>query len=185
VDAGLDAHILEEPTSNQSQPPALLQQSISQPTTSLHSQSPQSSSDRLIFNTIPDPSSQESDPLEHKGWVKKHLIEVFLVRVDPIFKILHRPSITLHLIQGTSYLDYEPDHPAVEALSSAIYYVSVGSLSEEECASVFSCEKKSILPVFRSVTEKSLVRVGLVTTEDITVLQAFLLYLVGVYRNYG
>ncbi|PKS05100.1 hypothetical protein jhhlp_008467 [Lomentospora prolificans] len=139
--------------------------------------------DGLLFSVAHEPVTHSPDPLAGKQSARTQLVGIFLERVDPIFKILHRPSVTLHLIQSKSYLDYEPEHPAVVALDTAIFYCAICTMNEEECASALGSGKKALLPKFRSSAEIALIRVGLVSTKDITVLQAFLLFLVAT-RSY-
>jgi hypothetical protein len=109
---------------------------------------------------------------------QQSLAEVFLLRVDPVFKITHRPSVSLHLLGGKSYLDYETNHPAVDALDKAIYYSAVCCLCDAECSEIFKTPKSAVIFTFRQRSEKALATANLTTTDDITVLQAFLIYLV-------
>lgn len=110
--------------------------------------------------------------------VKSHLCQIFLRQVDPLFKVLHGPSLSAYLIEGKQYFDYEPGHPATEALAAAVYYAAACSLTEEQCLSIFGVKKEPVVARYRLASETSLIKAGFVTTNDLTVLQAYVLYLV-------
>ncbi|CAI4212006.1 unnamed protein product [Parascedosporium putredinis] len=134
--------------------------------------------DSLVFTAEPELQTPSPDPLEGRDWAKVQLVQIFLDRIDPVFKVLHRPSVSLHLIQGKSYLDYEPGHPTVVALDRAIFYAAACAMDESECVPVFDMGKRAAVAGLRVAIEAALARAGLLSTEDITVLQAFVLYLV-------
>jgi hypothetical protein len=106
------------------------------------------------------------------------LCEVYLRQVDPIIKILHRPSLAEFMVDGKPYLRYAHGHLAVEALSSAVCYAAINSMTEEQCQSMFHASKSAVVSDYRVACEGALERAGLITTNDVTVLQAFVLYLV-------
>jgi len=110
--------------------------------------------------------------------VCNRLCQVYLRQVDPIIKILHRPSLGRFLLDGNSYLGYEEGHFSVEALVSAVCYSAIGSMTEAQCQSMFHASKSNVGADYRVACERAVERAGLITTNDITVLQAFVLYLV-------
>ena len=123
------------------------------------------------------------------GWpddkqTQKHLCRIYLQYVDPIFKILHLPSVNAFLLEGKSYLDYETGHPAPMALASAVCYAAASSLSEEDCLSSFEMSKEQMCDLYQKQTEEKLHDADFITTNDLTVLQAYVLFLVGVYLTH-
>ncbi len=106
------------------------------------------------------------------------LCHVYLSQVDPIIKILHRPSLEKLLLHSGRYLAYPDGHASVEALSSAVLYSAASSMTEEQCRKLFQADKSSIVGSFRRACEVAIERSSVLTTRDITVLQAFVLYLV-------
>ena len=112
---------------------------------------------------------------------QKPLCHVYLQNVDPIIKVLHRPSIAKLMIQGEHYLGYPDDHISVQAIRAAVSYAAASSLSETQCWLMFHTEKSSLVSGCRKACEFAVERANLLTTRDITVLQAFVLYLVGFY----
>lgn len=106
------------------------------------------------------------------------LFEIYLRRIDPLFKVIHRPSLSTHLFKQQQYLNYTHGHPAIEALACSIEYAAVCSLTDEECFAVLGANKSSVISTYHMATELALSRAGLFTRNDVTVLQAFIIYLV-------
>ncbi|RFU28557.1 hypothetical protein B7463_g7777, partial [Scytalidium lignicola] len=107
------------------------------------------------------------------------LCQVYLDQVDPVFKILHRPSLRKLLQHDSTYLGYPEGHASVIALGAAVCYVATCSLSETQCRDMFQTSKAALVTQYRRACETALDRADVLVTEDITVLQTFVLYLVG------
>ncbi|KAJ5452943.1 Transcription factor [Penicillium cf. griseofulvum] len=134
----------------------------------------------LVSSESPDSSlnsPQANKPLNLQPQIRRRLCDIFFHNVDPLFKILHRPSIQAFLKDGKPYLDYEQDHQAPATLASAIYLCAVCTLNEVECQSMFNASKKIIVTEFQKETEVALARADFVTTNDLTVLQAYIISL--------
>lgn len=103
------------------------------------------------------------------------LWQIYLSNVDPLFKILHAPTIqnsVLGRIEKSSISRNE------QALFSSIYFVSVASLENDECHILLHEQRKTLLSRFKQATENALCAANVVTTDEIEVLAAFLLYLI-------
>jgi hypothetical protein len=122
-------------------------------------------------------------PLHLDHGIASELCKIYLRQVDPIVKILHRPSLTRWLIDGGDYLGYPERHPATDALGAAVSYLTVMSMTEDQCTVMLNMSKATIATSCRKACESALERSGLLTTQDTTVLQAFVLYLVGTSTN--
>ncbi|KAJ9285618.1 transcriptional regulator family: Fungal Specific TF [Paecilomyces variotii] len=118
------------------------------------------------------------ESLLHDSAVARQLCGVYLQQVDPVIKILHRPSVNQWMVHGKPYLAYAEGHPATEALGSAICYSAVSSMTENQCSLMFHTSKAQLMVKSRMACEAAIGRAGLLSTRDITVLQAFVLYLV-------
>jgi hypothetical protein len=123
-------------------------------------------------------SPQASRRLYLQPQIRHRLCDIFFRNVDPLFKILHRPSLQAFIKDGKRYLDYEQDHQAPATLASAIYLCAVCTLDEMECQSMFNTSKKVIVAEFQQETESALAKADFVTTNDLTVLQAYIISLV-------
>lgn len=82
------------------------------------------------------------------------------------------------LLRGKTYLNYNDTDPVLDLLRAAVFFLTVVTLSDEQCISAFDTDKSSLIATHRLACELALDRVGLIATEDITVLQSFVLYLV-------
>lgn len=114
---------------------------------------------------------------------RRSLCEIYLRNVDPVFKILHRPSLSAFLIDEEPYLDYEPDHQAPVTLAYAVYYVAVCTIDDPQCQVMFGVGKKTVLADLQRETEAALIKSDFVTTNDLTILQAYVLSLVSSIVN--
>lgn len=110
--------------------------------------------------------------------IASKLCEIYLQQVDPIIKILHRPSLSKWLILQGQYLAYAKGNPATEALGAAVCFAAISSMTENQCSIVFHAKKADLVIESRATCETAIGRAGLLSTRDITVLQAFVLYLV-------
>ncbi|PKX89161.1 Zn(II)2Cys6 domain-containing transcription factor nscR [Aspergillus novofumigatus IBT 16806] len=116
--------------------------------------------------------------LEDKEMTRQ-LCQIYLQQVDPIIKILHRPSVEKWMLHGERYLDYPERHVAVDALWSAICYAAAASLTDDQYWAMFQRSRSSgIAEDSRRACEAALERSGLLVSPSITGLQAFVLYLI-------
>ncbi|KAG5962952.1 hypothetical protein E4U58_003714 [Claviceps cyperi] len=111
--------------------------------------------------------------------ITSQLCGVYLHNVDPVIKILHRPSLSKWLMDGKSYLGYPEDHSSVQALEAAVCYAAANTLSEAQCQAICHTSKFIIVSTYRRQCEVALERAGLLSTRCRIVLQSFVLYLVG------
>ena len=70
-----------------------------------------------------------------------------------------------------------------QALVLAICFIATLSLSEEECVNLLHDKRSQFLDRFQRAVEDSLLIAELIVTSDRFVLQAFMLYLVGLLSN--
>ena len=108
------------------------------------------------------------------------LANVFFSRVDPIFKVLHRPTI-LTIVQTNALGQRNIPNKSHEAISLAIYFSAVTSLSDEECSVMFHQDRKALVAQYKNGTEAALVNADLLNTSELMILQALCLYLVSIY----
>ncbi|KAJ5537433.1 hypothetical protein N7513_010619 [Penicillium frequentans] len=108
---------------------------------------------------------------------RRTLCEIYLRNVDPLFKLLHRPSLRAFLHDDQPYLDYEHDHQAPTTLAFAVFSVAVCTIDDSQCQLLFGLDKKSAFVDLQKETEAALVKADFITTNDLTVLQAFVLSL--------
>lgn len=128
------------------------------------------------------------------------LLGTFYSNVDPMTRIVHKPTLKRRLIQ---YIDYTygrdasssddgellaahsgKDIHTFEPLALAIFYSSINSLSAEDVLLQFSIEKEALLSQFQHGVQVALGRENFLTTSSIELLQAFVLLLVSLYSSH-
>ena len=138
----------------------------------------QSSQSNFVI-CAPDVLSDRGSALKHP--IRSHvrsLYLAFMTNVESNVKMLHGPSLRRYMVEETGELDCSPGPEGWNALKFAIYYITTTSLTPDECLQRLGEEKSVLLPRFRSSTELALARADFVNTEDMSTLQALVLYLV-------
>ena len=147
-----------------------------------HGQRVEFKADLTGFNFLlcaPNSFKVTPDALQHPSGPMIDVVRaIFIQNVDPIFKILHGPSILLFTQEGRQTMDHRSRDAAVEALSFAIYYSAVNTQDEHACQLKFGIDKTALLNRYRFACEVWLARADFVNTVDIRTLQAFTIFLV-------
>ena len=139
-----------------------------------------------LFEGVPAPLFS---PKHHGvGWttsdiltndLKVRLFDIYRERVDSIFKIGHWPSIRQLLLQEEA----EANGESLKALENAIYFMTICSLFDSECMQYFQLDKESCIQMARQDTELCLTAADLLSSTDISILQAFVIYLVSTHTQ--
>lgn len=106
------------------------------------------------------------------------LSDIFFSRVDPLFKVLHRPTVEKFMSAAADNLDHITTGKGQEALMFAIYFAAVTSLSQKECLEFFHQEREILSIHYKYGIEAALANADLLNSMDLVTLQAFVLYLV-------
>lgn len=107
--------------------------------------------------------------------------DIYLANVDPVFKILHGPSLRSYLQGNAVELDCSPGPGGREALRFAIYYAAVTSMDDGECRLRTGENRTALLSRYRAGTEMALAKADFINTVEMSTLQALVIYLVGAY----
>ena len=105
--------------------------------------------------------------------------DVYLANVEPIFKLLHGPSLRKYLQENAAELDCSPGRRGLEALRFAIYYAAATSMDAGECRHRIGEEKTVLLARYRAGIESALAKADFMNTFEMSTLQALAIYLVG------
>ncbi|KAI1424524.1 fungal-specific transcription factor domain-containing protein [Xylaria sp. FL1777] len=106
--------------------------------------------------------------------------QVYMENVDPIIKLLHVPAMTKIVKELRS--DMSTMTPGIEALMFAIYFAAITSMEYDEVITNFGAEKQQLIARYRFATEQALAKANCVTSSELVVLQAFVLFLILVRR---
>lgn len=114
--------------------------------------------------------------------VRLRLWDIFKANVEPMTKILHLPTLEPQIVNALQQDDWPPDQ--LDLICFCVYFGAVTSLTNQECESIFSEDRSCLCSRFRVGVERLLSSYQLTSTDDLQVLQAFVLYLV-LLRNHS
>ncbi|KAL4783599.1 fungal-specific transcription factor domain-containing protein [Aspergillus varians] len=104
------------------------------------------------------------------------LWQQYVEAVDPLLKIFHTPTVqklVVKAIHGREKLEAPS-----QCLLFAIYYAAVASMSPLVCKSELEDERQVLLKQYRTGVENLLSRLDLLNSTNMTVLQAFAIFLI-------
>ena len=104
------------------------------------------------------------------------LWQMYLDNVSPLLKVTHTPTLQGQIIDAAS--DMGKISPALEALMFGIYCVTISSLEDEQCRSLFGLPKKDSLTGYQFGCQQALLNCGVLRTSNRDCLTALLLYIV-------
>ncbi|KAF3762271.1 hypothetical protein M406DRAFT_280316, partial [Cryphonectria parasitica EP155] len=106
----------------------------------------------------------------------KKLREHYFHTVDPLLKILHRPTVERQLDVFIVNPEDNPPSPQVEALWFAIYFAAVTSLSPARCVETLGEERALLVAEYRQGVEVALARADFLNSTSLETLQALTIY---------
>ncbi|KAI0135305.1 fungal-specific transcription factor domain-containing protein [Daldinia grandis] len=110
------------------------------------------------------------------------LWQIYLNNVNPLLKLTHTPTLQVRIIEAGASLDKVSR--SLEALMFSIYLMAITSIDEEECQATFNESRINLLAKYYYATQQALLNAGFMRNPDLTSLQAYLLYLMGI-RQYS
>jgi len=109
------------------------------------------------------------------------LYDIYLVSVDPVVRLLHKPTFELKLAklqeEGPESAALHADK-GFEALVFSVYYAAVNSLHLARVPQIFGIDKPNLLNRYRVAVEHALANAGFLQSEELTTLQALVLFIV-------
>ena len=112
------------------------------------------------------------------------LCDLYARNVDPMFKVLHIPTLRQLVTKASSNLKSVPSGNDVEALLFAVYYAAITSITQEQCKSFFQNDRDSLLARYRSGTEAALVNADLLNTTELGTIQALAVFTVRIFDQH-
>ncbi|KAI1805903.1 fungal-specific transcription factor domain-containing protein [Daldinia bambusicola] len=110
------------------------------------------------------------------------LWQIYLNNVNPLLKLTHTPTLQVRIIEAGANLDKVSR--SLEALMFSIYLMAITSIDDEECQATFNESRFNLLAKYYYATQQALLNAGFMRNPDLTLLQAYLLYLMGI-RQYS
>ncbi|KAI0441174.1 fungal-specific transcription factor domain-containing protein [Xylaria telfairii] len=124
---------------------------------------------------------QSVTDLHPSGMQTIQLWQIYLENVDPLLKLTHTPTLQVRIIDASTNLTKVSK--SLEALMFAIYLMAITSLGDDEVERTFSDTRSNLLMKYQHGTQQALFNAGFMRMPDLTILQAYLLYCIGV-RQY-
>ncbi|KAG6355727.1 hypothetical protein INS49_003691 [Diaporthe citri] len=102
--------------------------------------------------------------------------------VEPICKVLHIPSST----KMVDEVSRKPETASreIECVLFAVYHFAVFTLTEEKCEKLFGRSRDALMQKYHLATRQALVNASFLTTTDISVVQALVLFLLACRHQY-
>ena len=107
--------------------------------------------------------------------------EIYKENVEPLVKLLHTHCTEKLILEASQDLDHVSK--CTEAMMFAVYFSAVISLTHDQCKDMLQLDKEIALKRYRFGTEQALARAGLLGTQELLLLQTFVLFLVSVRRH--
>lgn len=105
----------------------------------------------------------------------------YLENVAPLVTVLHKPTVQRHLTEAAYHWDtLDKDS---EALVLAIYLITIVSMPPDECQSQLGESRGAAVKRYRFAVEQALAKGNLLNTQSLMLLQAAVLFLIGVRRE--
>ena len=108
------------------------------------------------------------------------LWQVFLDNIHPLTKIVHAPTIQQQLLKLGSNMENAPI--AMHILMFAIYSAALNTLEVEDCLSKFGEDKETLSSRYHTGFQYALSKSNFLRSQDLTVLQAFIIFVMSVRR---
>lgn len=101
---------------------------------------------------------------------------LYLENCEAIIRIFHTPTTSKIVDQAQA--DLNGLSRSNELVMFAIYFATITAMSPEEVLTRLGGDKSMLLSQYQTAVQKAMVNAGFLNTQDLAVLQAFVLYLV-------
>lgn len=107
------------------------------------------------------------------------LWQIYLDNVDPLLKLTHSPTLQARIIDAVG--DTTNLSPNLEALIFGIYCMSILSLDDETCRSLFGLPRKDLLSSYKFACRQALANCRVMKSSDRDCLTALFFFLVSLF----
>ncbi|OKL59524.1 hypothetical protein UA08_05418 [Talaromyces atroroseus] len=101
--------------------------------------------------------------------------------VAPLLTVVHKPTIRDIIINAATSFDLLDKNS--EALAFSLYLTAVISMSPEQCLAEIGDDRDSVINRFRFATEQAMARANLLTSRNINLLQAAVMFVTSILRQ--
>ncbi|KAH6970540.1 hypothetical protein BKA56DRAFT_446572, partial [Ilyonectria sp. MPI-CAGE-AT-0026] len=126
------------------------------------------------FSLAQGVGAPEHPCVEHRQTLWRLYLEV----MDPMVKVLHLPTIEPELQKWLPQENIDEMPRGLSAVIFAVYFSVVSSMEKDQCLEILGRDRDELVLKYKAATEKTLTMAGLLNTDNLLVLQGFLIYLV-------
>ncbi|KAH6995261.1 hypothetical protein EDB80DRAFT_621855, partial [Ilyonectria destructans] len=126
------------------------------------------------FSLAQGVGAPEHPCVEHRQTLWRLYIEV----MDPMVKVLHLPTVEPELRKWLPQDNIDKMPRGLSAVIFAVYFSVVSSMEKDQCQEILGRDRDELVLKYKAATERVLTMAGLLNTDNLLVLQAFLIYLV-------
>lgn len=106
---------------------------------------------------------------------------LYLENCEALIRIFHTPTTSKIVDQAQA--DLNGLSRSNELVMFAIYFATITAMSQEEVLMRLGGDKAVLLSQYQMAVQKAMVNAGFLNTQDLAVLQAFVLYLVCLFQE--
>ena len=109
------------------------------------------------------------------------LWQIFMENVNPLLKLVHAPTLQTRIIDAVGNMT--SIDRTLEALMFSIYCVTVVSLDDDDCGTLFSSPRAELLASYRPACQQALANATVLRSNERECLTALFLYLVRLHAT--
>ena len=106
------------------------------------------------------------------------LCTIYFQNVDPVFKVLHRPTVQVSISAAADNLNAVPLDASQEALMFSMYFAATTSMTQEQCQTHLGQDREKLLAQFKYGAETALANAHFLSSTELKSLVAFVIYVV-------
>ncbi|KAM0253105.1 hypothetical protein ACHAQJ_007427 [Trichoderma viride] len=110
------------------------------------------------------------------------LWQLYLDRVNPLFKVIHVPTMQPFVMEAASNMSSLPLH--YQALLFSVFAMASVSMTSVECIQTIGLSREAAIQRFNTGTKSALIRYSFLKNHNMTALQAVVLYLLSLEGRY-
>lgn len=130
---------------------------------------------RLALPVLREVDQRPLNSTMHEPTMTIRLWQTYLEFVDPLLRIFHTPTVQRYVVD--SMVNEGTLDVSRRCLLFAIYYSAIVVVPAKSCHSIFGTHKTFLLERYRHQVEKAFAEANILRCQDLTLLQAFVLYL--------
>lgn len=133
-----------------------------------------------MFTNILGPSTFGSVGTLHHPLkqIREELIAIYLHNIDPVFKIIHAPTLRAQAHKLDSKVASGAQPPTDDAMLFAVYAAAIMSMEDMQCKRLLGQSRLHMIRQFSHAAQTCLFSADMLNPRNLTTLQAFILYLV-------